>query len=284
MPSAPTSSSAWQVRLELGTRLGEIRRDAGLTGRALARLCGWHESKVSRIENAVTAPASTDIRSWCEHCGAADQVADLIASLRTVEGMYIEWRRMERTGLRRAQQAVLPLWERTSLFRAYSSWLVPGAVQTQPYTRAVLSAIGVRRGLPDDVDEAVAVRTDRLRLLRERGRRFEILVEEPVLRTAIGGTEVMTGQLSHLIDVASWPAVSLGVIPMGIDRDFIWPVEDFWIFDDAQVSVELVSGLLTITRPGEIATYTSAFGDLSAMSLRGAKARALIAAAIDALA
>jgi len=178
---------------------------------------------------------------------------------------------------------VLPLWERTSLFRAYSSWLIPGAVQTQQYTRAILSAIGARRGLPGDIDDAVAARTDRLRLLRERGRRFEILVEEPVLRTAIGDTEVMTRQLSHLINVASLPAVSLGVIPMGVRRDVIWPVEDFWIFDDAQVSVELVSGLLTITRPGEIATYAGAFRDLSAMALHGAKARALITAALDAL-
>lgn len=37
------------------------------------------------------------------------------------------------------------------------------------------------------------------------------------------------------------PSVSLGIIPMGLDRDAAWPVEDFWIFDDRQVNVELVS-------------------------------------------
>jgi hypothetical protein len=31
----------WQA---LATRLGEIRKDAGLTGRALALLCGWRRS------------------------------------------------------------------------------------------------------------------------------------------------------------------------------------------------------------------------------------------------
>lgn len=283
MPSAPSSSSAWQARRALGARLGEIRREAGLTGRALARLCGWHESKVSRIEHAATAPSDSDIRAWCQHCWAPDQVADLIASLRVVEGMFIEWRRMERTGLRRAQQAVLPLWERTRLFRAYSSWLIPGAVQTQAYTRAVLSAIASRRGLPDDLDDAVAVRTDRLRLLREGGRRFDVLLEEPVLRTVIGGAEVMVGQLGHLISVGALPTVSVGVIPMGIGRDVMWPVEDFWIFDAAQVNVELVSGWLTIAQPGEIAIYAKAFSDLSEMAVRGAAARALITAAIDAL-
>jgi hypothetical protein len=38
------------------------------------------------------------------------------------------------------------------------------------------------------------------------------------------------------------------VIPMGLDRDAVWPVEDFWILDDRQVNVELVSGWLTLTQ------------------------------------
>jgi transcriptional regulator with XRE-family HTH domain len=232
MPAPPSSSSAWQARQALGARLGELRQDAGLSGRALAALCGWHESKVSRIEHARTAPSAYDIRSWCEHCGQPAETEDLIAFLRTVEDMFVEWRRMERTGLRRAQEAVLPLWERTRLFRAYSSWLIPGAVQTRAYTAAVLRAIAARRELPDDVEDAVTVRSDRLRLLREGDHRFLVVIEESVLRNVIGGPEVMAGQLGHLITVASLPSISVGIIPMGLDRDAAWPVEDFWIFDE----------------------------------------------------
>jgi transcriptional regulator with XRE-family HTH domain len=283
MPVPPSSSSAWQARQALGARLGELRADAGLTGRALARLCGWHESKVSRIEHARTAPSADDIRVWCEHCGQPGEADELVTFLHAVEGMFIEWRRMERTGLRRAQEAVLPLWERTRLFRAYSSWLIPGAVQTKAYTTAVLRAIAARRELPDDVDDAVTVRSDRLRLLREGDHRFLVLIEESVLRNVIGGAEVMAGQLGHLITVASLPSVSLGIIPMGLDRDAAWPVEDFWIFDDKQVNVELVSGWLTLTQPREIAAYAAAFGELSEIAIRGPQARALITAAIDAL-
>jgi transcriptional regulator with XRE-family HTH domain len=283
MPLPPTSSSAWQARQALGVRLGEIRKDADLTGRALALLCGWHESKVSRIEHARTAPSAEDIRLWCRHCGAPGEVSDLLASLRSVEDMFVEWRRMERTGLKRAQEAVLPLWERTRVFRAYSSWLIPGAVQTGGYTSAVLKSLAARRDLPDDTDEAARVRADRLRLLREGDHRFFVVIEESVLRTVIGGPEVMAGQLGHLITVASLPSVSLGVIPMGAARDVMWPAEDFWIFDNAQVNVELISGWLTLTQPREIAMYGQAFSDLSDMAVRGAKARALITAAIDAL-
>ena len=264
-------------------RLGEIRQDAGLTGRALAGLCGWHEAKVSRIEHARTAPSADDIRLWCRHCGAEPETDNLLASLRSVADMFVEWRRMERTGLKRAQEAVLPLWERTRIFRAYSGWLIPGVVQTPAYTRAILRAIAARRGLPDDADEAADVRADRLRLLREGDHRFFVVIEESLLRTVIGGADVMAGQLGHLITVASLPSVALGIIPMGLERDLVWPVEDFWIFDDTQVNVELVSGWLTLTQPREIGMYAKTFEDLSSLAVHGAKARALITKAIDAL-
>lgn len=80
---------------------------------------------MSRIENAVTPPSVEDIRLWASHCGAAGQLPDLIASLRAVEGMWSEWRRMERAGLRQAQEARLPLYERTRNFRSYLSRLIP---------------------------------------------------------------------------------------------------------------------------------------------------------------
>lgn len=253
-----------------------------MTGRDLARRCGWHASKVSRIENARTPPSAEDIRAWASQCAAADQTADLIASLRAVEGMFIEWRRMERAGLRQAQEARLPLYERTTRFRSYSSWLVPGMIQTRAYTAATLTAIQQRRGLVDDVEDAVAARLERQRVLFEGGRRFAFLVEESVLRSGVGGKDVMAGQLGYLITVGSLPNVSLGVVPMRPDRHR-WPAEGFWIYDVAQVNVELVSGYLTITQPSEIELYAQTFAELAELAVYGPEARALITAAIDSL-
>jgi len=246
-------------------------------------LCGWHESKVSRIEHGKTSPSADDVRAWADKCNAADQTADLLASLESIEGMFIEWRRMERTGLRRAQESVWPLYERTRRFRTYSPWLIPGAVQTASYTRAVLRSIAQRRSLPDDVEDALKVRVERLRFLREGNRTFAVLVEEAVLRNIIGDADVMASQLGHLLTVGEFPSVSLGIIPMGIVRDAMWPVEDFWIYDNKQVNVELISGYLTITQPSEVAMYADAFARLADLAIVGAEARHLITAAIDAL-
>ncbi|AKN71495.1 XRE family transcriptional regulator [Streptomyces sp. PBH53] len=232
--------------------------------------------------NARTPPSTDDIRAWCQACGAEEQAEDLIASLRTAEGMWVTWRRMERAGLKQAQEARLPLYQRTRRFRSYSSWLVPGMIQTRPYTTAALQAIQRRRSLPDDVADAVAARMERQRVLYEGERRFAFLVEESVVRSGVGGSEVMIGQLGHLIAVSSRPNVSLGVVPMRPDRER-WPVEGFWIYDAAQVNVELVSGYLTITQPSEIALYADTFAELAKLAVYGAKARALLKDAMDQL-
>ncbi|MCX5378563.1 helix-turn-helix transcriptional regulator [Streptomyces sp. NBC_00091] len=276
------SSSAQQARQALAKRLADLCRDAGLTGLDLAERCGWSRSKSSRIMNAKTPPSADDIRAWCRACGAEDQTEDLIASLRTAEGMWGNWRRMERAGLKQAQEARLPLFERTRRFRAYSSWFVPGLIQTAGYTEAVLRAVQRRRVDVDDVADAVAVRMERQRVLYEGARQFAFLVEESVLRNGLGGPEVQEEQLRHFLTVGSLPSVSLGVVPTRTGRSRM-PVEGFWVFDTAQVNVELVSGYLTLTQPSDVAAYGDAFTELAGMAVYGVKARALITSAIQTL-
>ncbi|MFF4606673.1 helix-turn-helix domain-containing protein [Streptomyces sp. NPDC001339] len=280
--SVSGSSSAQAARKVLADRLREMCRDAGLDGKQLAHACGWHPSKVSRISTAKTSPSADDIRAWCWACGQEGQTEDLVASLRAVEGMWIEWHRMERAGLRRAQESRLPLFERTRWFRSYSSWLVPGLIQTCGYTEDVLRAVQRRRVEVDDVADAVAVRMERQRVLYEGHRTFAFLVEEPVLRNGLGSADTQLEQLEHLLTVGSLPNVSLGVVPTRLGRSRM-PVEGFWIFDRAQVNVELVSGYLTLTQPSEVRAYADTFAMLADIAAYGAKARALITAAMSSL-
>ncbi|MFI1948592.1 helix-turn-helix domain-containing protein [Streptomyces virginiae] len=276
------SSSAQQARQALADRLAELCRVAGLSGVDMARLCGWHASKSSRIMNGRTPPSADDIRAWCRACGAEGQADDLIASLHAAEGMWIGWRRMERTGLRRAQESVLPLYERTRRFRSYSPGLVPGLIQTYGYTEAVLRAVQRRRVEIDDVADAVAVRMERQRLLHVAGKTFAFLVEESVLTNSLGGPDVQEEQLLRLVDTLAMPNVSLGVVPERTDR-MRAPVEGFWIYDAAQANVELVSGFLTVTTPSEVSMYEDTFKQMADMAVYGAKARALITRAMGAL-
>jgi len=282
MATSP-SSSVRQARGALAQRLREVRLDAGLTARALALAAGWHESKCSRIEHVRTAPSEADIRLWCQVCGAEDQAADLIASLRAADSMYTEWRRLEVTGLRHLQESMVPLYERTTRFRAYQSHVVPGLFQTSAYAAALLAAISAFRGVPDDSAKAADARLERSRVLYEQDRRFEVVLEEAVLRYQVGDAEVMAGQLGHLLSVTSMPWVSVGVIPFTVRERPMWTVEGFLMFDDARVDAELLSARVTVTQPREVAIYDRAFAALSAMAVHGQEARALITTAITAL-
>ncbi|MBD0670352.1 helix-turn-helix domain-containing protein [Streptomyces sp. CBMA156] len=281
MPSSP-SSSVQAARVALATRLGELMRNVGLKGGELSALCGWHPAKTSRILNAKAAPSDSDIRAWCHACGADDQAPDLIASNRAADSLYVEWRRITRTGLRHAQEARVPLYTRTRHFRAYSSRVVPGALQTREYAGALLRTVADVRRTVDDVADAVEARLARSSVVFEGGRRFVAVIEESVLRYRIGDDTVMAGQLGQLLRVMSIPSVSLGVIPFTASRT-MWPTETFNLFDDHQAGVELLSAQVTVTAPSDLALYAQAFTRFAALAVHGGAARALITAAIDSL-
>lgn len=282
MGSSPPSTVR-EARVALGGRLREIRRAGGFkTARAFAARAGWSESKASRIENGITQPSEDDLRRYAELCHAPDAYPDLLATAHNIEEMYVEWRRLQREGLRPVQEAHVPLYECTRHFRIYEPGVIPGLLQTPAYARSIMSRIIGFWDIPDDTEAAVAVRMGRQRVLRDANRRFGILLEETALRSRFGDAEVMAGQLGHLLTVSTLQQVSLGIVPMAADRT-MWPLEGFWIFDDKQVIIELATAQVTVKQPSEVATYARMFSQLAQIACYGKSARALVAEAINAL-
>jgi transcriptional regulator with XRE-family HTH domain len=282
VPESP-SSSVQRARQLLAERLRDIRLDAGLSGRELSAAAGWHAAKTSRIESAKQPPSEADIALWCQICAAERDVPDLIAASRAADSMYVEYRRVNPAGMRRMQESRRPLYERTRLFKAYCPSVIPGWLQTPAYATALLSAITEFRGTPDDVAEAVAARMGRNRMFGSGNHRFVLLMEETVLRYRIGGANVMAAQLEHLIEGSTLPAVALGIIPFASPERPAWPVEQFTVFDDERVHVELLSAQVTVTAPSEITLYVRAFERLSKLAVYGDAARELIREAVTAL-
>jgi transcriptional regulator with XRE-family HTH domain len=239
------SSSVQRARQELAERLRDMRLDAGLSGRELSKAAGWHEAKTSRIELAKQAPSDSDIRVWCEICRVPDQAVDLIAASRAADSMYQEWRRLHRTGMRRLQETRGTLYERTRQFKVYMSTVVPGFLQTPGYAQA--------------------------------------LIEESVLRYRIGGSDVMSAQLGHLLSCTVLPNLRIGIIPFAADARPMWTLEAFTVFDDTRVHVETLTAQVTVTAPGEVIVYPRAFDQLARLAVYGAQARVLITDAINAI-
>lgn len=276
------SSSVQRARRQLAERLRDLRLDAGLNSKALSDAAGWHPAKTTRIEGAKQAPSEDDIGTWCRVCRAEREAPDLIAASRAADSMYIEWRRLQPSGLRRTQEARVPLYERTRVFKAYCPSVIPGWLQTPAYAASLLSAISAFHGTPDDTEDAVAARINRNHVLRDGNHRFALLVEETALRYRIGSPDVMDTQLRYLLEVTELQWVALGVIPSAVQRD-MWPLEQFTVFDDNRVHVELLSAQVTVTVPSEIILYVRAFDRLARLAVYGAEARSLIGVSLAAL-
>lgn len=278
------SSAVQAAREVVAGRLRDLRLDVvpKLTGRALAAACGWHESKVSKIESGRQGVSDDDIRAWCRACGVDGEAAGLVALNRRADQSYVEWRRALRGGLAHVQDSFMPRWTSTRHFKVYEPGVIPGLCQTPAYGRAILSAVSRFYGVASDVEEGARARAARTRLLREGGRRFAFLIEETALRSRMGTAEIMAEQLGHLLSVAALPNVSLGVIPFDAPRP-LYPVEGFWIYDDAEVLVETVSAQLSIVAHQEVHLYTRTFETLSTIAAHGPTARTLITRALTTL-
>lgn len=275
------SSTVVQAREVLGHRLRDLRKDAGLTGRGLATLTGWSSSKISKIEYGKQTPTEDDIRSWCHHCHAVDQTPDLIATVRNIEAMYTEWRRVLRVSNKRRQEASISLEAQTGLFRWYEPVLVPGILHTAEYATAVMKQVIGFYQTPDDLAEGVAARMQRQHILYKGNHRFHFILAQQALLTTVGDTEIMLAQLDRLLTFLSLPRIRLGIV--SATATYQVPTNQFIMFDERMVHVETISAELTITQPREISLYTRTFQRLSQQAVYGQAAGMLIQEALTEL-
>jgi transcriptional regulator with XRE-family HTH domain len=265
-----------------GSRLREIRQDAGFTARQLAERTGFHFTKISRVEHGAQGLSDADIRTWCISCDASDEILALIAQARAADSLDREWKRQARSGLRRLQETIGPLYERTRLFRIHEHWSIPGLLQTAAYSEASMAYWSQLLKLPDDRAAATAARLERQRVLRWGDHKFMFLLAEQTLRTRVGTAEIMIEQLDRVLGAMALTNVSIGIIPATAGLGAHTQTA-FWIFDKDLVKVETLTAALDITRPDEIEIYVTVFDQMQRAAKYGRSAKTLVLKARDEL-
>ncbi|MER7793588.1 helix-turn-helix transcriptional regulator [Streptomyces sp. NPDC097640] len=274
------SNQAQEARQALGARLRGFRKDAGFaSGRALAGALGWQESKVSRLENGKQNASEDDIRLWCTATGRQDHIDDLIATVRHIDELWQEWRRLLQTGAEKRQSQGLQVYAKTKVFRIWHPTVVWGTLQTADYAAETFRQVVDYYEIPDDAEAATAKRLERQQYLYQGNRIFNVLLGEQALYSNLGDPEVMKGQLDRLLAVMRLPRLSLGIVPRSAPLS-IWLGNSFSMFDNKLVLVETYSAEFSVTQPREIELYTKAFELLKQSAVYGAAVRNLILAAI----
>ncbi len=106
--------------------------------------------------------------------------------------------------------------EATTLW-PFEHTLVPGLFQTEDYARAILSAHPNTSA--EEVEERVSARLARQEILTREDPPppvVWVLLDENVLRRAMGGPQVMSAQLARLLREARRPNVTIQVIPRSV--------------------------------------------------------------------
>ena len=265
-------------RRKLGAELRALRAHAGLTSGEAARLVGWHQSKVSRIETGASGVKPADVRLLLDAYEVSDlQTRDMLLVLAGSEdgaGRH-HWWHAYRGVLPPTYRDFISLESQASGMRTLETSVVPGLLQTPEYARAVTrAAVG---GLDDDPDERlnalVQVRLARQDVLRSNPPlELSAVLDEAVLRREVGGPGVMARQLERLIEAAHLPQVRLQVLPfaagahIGITGPFV--IFSFPSTSDLDVVVlDHLTSSLYLERKEDLRAYTEAFNTLQIHAL-----------------
>lgn len=265
-----------------------MRDLAGLTSGEAAKLAGWHQSKVSRIETGRSSVRAEDVTVLLDVYAVRDQaVRDLLGTLAD---------RAYQRGWWHDFRDVLPVEYRdfisleTGASRALSmeNTVVPGLLQTPEYARA-LTADVMPQLSGKALDALVDVRIARQAVLHQNPPlELWAVLDEAVLRRGVGGREVMVGQLRKLEEAAELPQVRLQVLPfaagghMGVTNSFV--IFSFpRIADLDVVVVDHLTSSLYVDRKEDVAAYTATFARLHARALPREESTAMIAGIRDEL-
>lgn len=207
-----SSASPTFPRFQLGKQLRELREHARLTTEDVGLQLDCSPSTISRMEGGKVGIRRSTLERLLEIYEVDDRehIETLIALAK--QGKTRGW--FARYGdLPSSYSRYIGLESSAVEMRNYEALVVPGMLQTEEYTRALLAA---SPGESEDAVEAhVSARRERQGLLNrtENPLQFIAVLDESVIRRLIGGPDIMRSQLKHLADMGRARNVTIQILP-----------------------------------------------------------------------
>lgn len=200
----------WWIALELT----KLRERAGLSRQQVADHLQCALSTVRHVEIGRNLPRPLELREMLGLYGIPERVerfSELLTSAKKGRDWFGAF-----TGAAPAWfDLFLGLESSAAQIESYDAFVVPGLFQTAAYAEAV-----IRAGGPELSDAEVSRRIE-LRLARQDVLTHEptpptvwSVLDESALYRSISDTDAMREQLTHLINLAQLPTVTIQVLPM----------------------------------------------------------------------
>lgn len=185
----------------LATRATRARAKAGLSLRALAEKLGYPHTYLSRVERGEQLPSEALAEALDDFYGTDGLFADLLVVAVAAE-VPVYGRK------------VLEEEKRAARIQTFNSSVVPGLLQTEPYTSALFTESMPGKDA-EKVALQVAMRSHRRTVLDSATPPlYWAIMDEAALRRPVGGPAIMAEQIRHLLDtIANNSAVRVQVLP-----------------------------------------------------------------------
>ena len=225
-------------------------------------------SKVSRMETGQRGATQRDVRDLCDLYGIASAVErERLMTLAKESRQQGWWQSYDLD-----YATYVGLEEAAVSLRYFQSSIVPGILQTPGYARAMHEG-GFQEYPPGRIDEHVDVRMRRKRLLtRDPPLQVSVVLDEAVLHRVVGAPAVMAEQLTHLVELAKLPSVTIQIIRFSAGAhpamDSMFDILDFGeSTTPSLVYVEGLMGLLYLERTQDVSRYVLVFELLRTIAL-----------------
>lgn len=269
VPTLPGRRSPSVRARQLASELRRLRAAATLTGDEVAARLGWSPSKLSRIETGRTAVTVADLRRLLETYRVSGALRDRMVNLGRSADQRGWWDAYDDT-LREGYSTLLALEDDAESELSYSQMLIPGLLQTEAYARSV---IGIKNAPPGEIARGVTVRVTQQRVLtKEDPLELVAVLDEACLRRWVGGAAIMNEQLSHLINMARLPNVSLQILlfSAGFHEGLASAFKILHFPEEGATDVVFLENMtsdLFIEDEGDVYSYTRAFSGLRELAL-----------------
>jgi len=176
---------------ELGTRLRGLRYERGMTVEDVAENLLCSATKISRLETGARRPSLRDVRDLCALYEVDESTSAEFMSLARGAREQGWWTQYEDLNL----DPLIGLEQEAAAITCYSMNYIPGLLQTEDYAREIITTIAPKMN-PHIVQQRVEARLRRQQSLQRNDRpRYQVLLDEAVLRRGVAGTALMVGQL-----------------------------------------------------------------------------------------
>ncbi len=201
-------------RRRLGTELRRLREAHALKLEEAAHRLGLAPSTLSRIETGKAPTRSAYLTTMLDMYGVSDPGQRQVLAEMAREGHRKGWWASYDDVLPTGFGIYVGLEAEAAMLRAFEDRVVHGLVQTPDYARAVVTAVQPGLGA-DELDRTVQLRLHRQEVLTgDSPLELWLILDESVIRRPVGGPQVMSAQLKHLLAVGEWPNVTLQLLPM----------------------------------------------------------------------